>query len=393
MTQTVDIVVPVFRGEAETRACLESVLASQCATPHELIVVDDASPEPAISLWLEDLAAQGRITLVRHATNRGFVASVNEAMARHPSRDVVLLNSDTEVAHGWLDRLGGAIRGDESVATATPFSNNATICSYPRTLMANEMPEGETTATLDAAFAAANAGRSVQIVTAVGFCMYIARRALDRVGTFDAQRYGAGYGEEVDFCMRAARAGLKHVIAADVFVRHVGEVSFAGSGADRRARAQTIVDDLYPEFQAGLRAFLAADPVLPLRRRADLGRLRQSQDARVLRLSPAGQDHARLWWDRPTEEFSLWFHHSQWDDLADLLRLVGIAGDRRIPELDPSWLVAPPEAPAASTKEAESLRRRVAELERSLASIGSSRSWRLTSPLRTAARRLRGLRS
>jgi hypothetical protein len=193
--------------------------------------------------------------------------------------------------------------------------------------------------------------------------------------------------------MRAARAGMRHVIAADVFVRHVGEVSFAGSGADRRARAQAMVDALYPEFQAGLREFLAADPVLPLRRRADLERLRRAHDARALRLEPAGHDHARLWWDRPGEEFSLWFHRSQWDALAGLLRHVAIPGGGPIPELDPGWLAAPREESAPSAEEGDRLRLRVAELERSLATIESSRSWKLTAPLRSAARRLRGLLS
>lgn len=394
MTQIVDIVVPVFRGERETRSCLESVFESRCATPHEVIVIDDASPEPAISRWLDVLAGEGRITLLRHPANRGFVASVNEGMARDPARDVVLLNSDTEVAAGWLDRLAASVRGDATVATSTPFSNNATICSYPRPLVPNAIPEDETTASLDAACAAANAGRTAPIVTAVGFCMYIARRALERVGPFDEERYGTGYGEEVDFCMRAARAGFRHVIAADVFVRHVGEVSFAGAGVERRARAQALVDALYPEFQAGLRAFLAADPVLPLRRRADLERLRRSREAPPLRLEPAAQDHVRLWWDSPAEEFSLWFPRSQWDALADLLRWVGAhASGGPLPELDPGWLSAPAPAPPPGTDEAEGMRMRIAELERCLARIEASRSWKLTSPLRTAARRLRGLLS
>jgi hypothetical protein len=172
--------------------------------------------------------------------------------------------------------------------------------SYPRPLVANPLPEGETTASLDTAFAAANAGRSVEIPTAVGFCMLIARRCLDRVGAFDEARYGLGYGEEVDFCMRAARAGFRHVAAGDVFVRHVGEVSFGGTGIERRTQAQATVDALYPEFQVRLADFLARDPLADLRRRADLERLRRSPRARVLLLGrpaypdPASADHERL---------------------------------------------------------------------------------------------------
>ena len=284
MQQTVDIVIPVYRGEAETRACLQSVLAARLRTPHEVVVIDDASPEPGITSWLRTPAFEGRITLIAHAANRGFVATANEGMALHPKRDVVLLNSDTEVADGWLDRLVVHAGADANVGTVTPFSNNATICSYPQTLVANALPAGETTSSLDQAFAKANAGGSAEIPTAVGFCMYITRRCIDCIGTFDEARYGAGYGEEVDFCMRASRAGFRHLVAADVFVRHVGEVSFGGSGAERRAKAQATIDELYPEFQPRVRDFIARDPLAPLRRRVDLARGRMAPFRAFLQL-------------------------------------------------------------------------------------------------------------
>ena len=341
MAEILDIVVPVYRGEAETRACLESVLAAPSRRTFEVVVIDDASPEPAISDWLRALAGAGRITLIAHADNRGFVASVNEGMQLHPGRDVVLLNSDTEVASGWLDRLWAHFEADASIGTATPFSTNATICSYPRTLTPNPMPPGETTASLDRAFAAANAGRRVDIPTAVGFCMAIGRRVLDRVGLFDAERYGAGYGEEVDFCMRAARAGFRNVLAGDVFVRHVGEVSFGGTGAERRLKAQATVDALYPEFQRRLASFLPADPPRMLRRRADLERLRRAPGE--MRIEAVGAHFTHLQWPRPGEEFALWIDLAR--DAERFAQLIKAAASRTgpIPELDERWLVPPAE--------------------------------------------------
>jgi GT2 family glycosyltransferase len=327
----VDVVIPVYRGVAVTRACIESVLASQTQVAREVIVIDDRTPEPELPPWLSGLAAERRITLITHSDNRGFVASVNEGMALHPDRDVVLLNSDTEVAAGWLDRLAACARRDPAVGTVTPFSTNATICSYPRIHGPNAMPPGETTASLDRAFAAANAGRSADIPTAVGFCMYITRHCLDRIGAFDYERYGEGYGEEVDFCMRAARSGFRNVVAADVFVHHVGEVSFAGSGAERRRKAQAMVDALYPEFQRQLAVFLPADPLRGLRRRADLERLRRVPHE--LARENAGA-RVKLAWKRPGEEFALWL------DPAGLAVIGRCLADPAapLPELDPRWL-------------------------------------------------------
>jgi GT2 family glycosyltransferase len=347
VSRTVDIIVPVYRGERETRECLESVLAAASRTPHEVVAIDDCSPEPAISSWLRTLAAQRRLTLIEHAANRGFVASANEGMALHPDRDVVLLNSDTEVAGDWLDRLTAAAHAAANTATVTPLSTNATICSYPRTLQSNAMPPGETAATLDAACAAVNAGLRVEIPTAVGFCMYIRRDCLNKVGSFDEARYGLGYGEEVDFCMRAARAGLHNLAAADVFVRHVGEISFGSTGLERRAQAQATVDALYPEFQVSLRRFIPADPLRMARRRVDLERLRRSPQA-VARtaqgaadavvLEDAGPAHARLHWARASEELELWLPR-RGPAIARVLATV--ERGEPVPHIDPAWLFSP----------------------------------------------------
>ncbi len=57
----VDVIVPVYGGLEETRACLTSLLEAWQETPHEIIVIDDASPEPQISAYLEELRDAGAI--------------------------------------------------------------------------------------------------------------------------------------------------------------------------------------------------------------------------------------------------------------------------------------------------------------------------------------------
>ena len=100
----VDVVVAVHGGTAHTLACLDSVLAN-LPRPSRLIVVDDASPEPELVAALDALARRRRITLIRHTRNRGFAASANAGIRATAGRDVVLLNSDTLVAPGWLEEL------------------------------------------------------------------------------------------------------------------------------------------------------------------------------------------------------------------------------------------------------------------------------------------------
>src|SRR5512141_1808007 len=171
----IDVIIPVYRRPAETRRCLDSVLTARCATPREAIVVDDATPEPAIAGFLRGLARERAITLVVHPENRGFVRAVNAGMSLHDGRDVLLLNSDTEVGDGWLDRIAACGARDARAGTVTPFSNNATICSFPEFVVRNDLPPGVTTRDLDRIFAEANPGQAIEIPTAVGFCMWISR--------------------------------------------------------------------------------------------------------------------------------------------------------------------------------------------------------------------------
>jgi GT2 family glycosyltransferase/glycosyltransferase involved in cell wall biosynthesis len=279
----IDVIVPVYAGEAETRSCLESVLAAPCRTEFELVVVDDCSPEPSLSAWLDTQAGAGRLTLLRHARNRGFVGAVNTGLALHPDRDVVLLNSDTQVANDWLDRLQACAGSSKRVATVTPFSNNATVCSYPFEGWDGGIPGGLGLAALDRLFADTLTGQTAELPTAIGFCMFIRRACMDAVGGFDERAFGRGYGEENDFSMRAAKAGWRHLLAADVFVYHRGAVSFGAGRFELQRRAEQALQQMHPDYNARVAAFIRRDALQPLRSTIDRARIETgAEEARAV---------------------------------------------------------------------------------------------------------------
>lgn len=351
---TVDIIIPVYKGLADTRRCLASVLANNQHTPTRIIVINDASPEPELTAWLRQLARQEpRITLLENTANLGFVQTVNRGMALAPGHDVLLLNSDTEVAGDWLDRLRRAAYRQADTGTVTALSNNATICSYPRICQDNALPPGYDTARMDALCAQTNAGVSVPIPTAVGFCMYLRRDCLAQTGPFDADRFGTGYGEENDFCMRAAAHGWQHMLAMDTFVRHVGGVSFGAAKSPREAAAQALLLELHPHYPATIQAHLQADPARPWREALDIARLKASPHPRILAvlhgigggthrhvhelsshlqgrahfltLTPLADHRLRLQWDAPGEAFSRDYHGiDQAAELRTLLHDIGV---------------------------------------------------------------------
>ncbi|MFT3817633.1 MAG: methyltransferase domain-containing protein [Rubrivivax sp.] len=262
----VEVIVPVYNGLPHLQQCLASVMAARCRTPWHLTVIDDASPDPAVGRWLREFAAlHPDVTVLTNARNLGFTGSVNLGMRLAGRRDVLLLNSDTEVADGWIDRLRRAADGGSRVGTVTPFSNNATICSFPRFCEANALPAGQTTATLDRWFARLHAERTVDVPTAVGFCMYIRRDCLEETGLFDAEAFGAGYGEENDFCLRASARGWRHLHALDVFVRHAGGASFSDRQQALQADALAQMRRLHPQYEDLVRAYVQRDPARPFR--------------------------------------------------------------------------------------------------------------------------------
>ena len=71
--------------------------------------------------------------------------------------------------------------------------------------------------------------------TGVGFCLYLRRALLDDDRLLRRAAFGAGYGEENDLCLRAAKAGWRNVLADNAFVVHTGGRSFAGQQGGGRA--------------------------------------------------------------------------------------------------------------------------------------------------------------
>jgi len=268
----VDVIIPVYAGATQTRLCIERALSSPSKTPHELVVIDDASPDPDIREYLDRLSSAHLIRLIRHSENQGYTRTINEGIRLHPDRDVVLLNSDTQVASDWLDRLRRCAYAEADIATVNPFSNNATICSYPLFCENNPLPPTNTVEGLDRLFRETNAGRWGEIPTAVGFCMYIKRACLDQVGLFDEEHFPRGYGEENDFCMRASQAGWRHALCGDTFVFHTGSVSFGAAKHALLAKSHQILAELHPEYDARVREHVMRDPNRILRAAVDAAR-------------------------------------------------------------------------------------------------------------------------
>lgn len=274
-THCVDVVIPVHNQLEYVQRALTSVF--ECGEPSdfEVIVIDDCSTDQRVSDLLREYADRGAIRLIVNERNLGFTGSVRVGMKQNPDRDVVLLNSDTEVYSNWLTRLKKICDSHEKVCSVSPFSGHSSISSYPIPFTDNKERLEISSKELDSIAARVNCGLSCEALTTSGFCMYITRASLNDVGQFDAEAFARGYGEETDFCIRARKMGWRHYVATDVFVRHASSPSFGEEKFDLNRRGMKQLYQIHPELLTLLPSSTDGDRLKELRARMDFGRLHE----------------------------------------------------------------------------------------------------------------------
>jgi len=268
--ETVAIVVPVYNGAAEVERCL-AALARHRPPGSAVILVDDASTDPAIAPMLDAYAAANKdVRVLRAQENQGYVKSANHGATEAPAgADLVFLNSDTEVTGGWHEEMSAALADSLDAVACCPLSNNASFLSAPKYQQPNELPAGYSADRM-AALVRASGGsqRAIPIPTPVGFCLRVRRAAWARFGPFD-EAFGRGYGEEDDFGQRLQAAGREVVCAPRAFVYHRGGASFASVAdlAEGRRANGALLAERWPGYGERMRAWCQANPLRPVHER------------------------------------------------------------------------------------------------------------------------------
>lgn len=244
----VAIVVPIYNAPQEVDACLKALL-EYTSFLADLILIDDCSTDPAVATVLGRYEAKANVRHFRNERNRGFTTTVNRGIELAGRADVVLLNSDTIVAPRWLENLRNAAYSDLRIGTATPFSDNAGAFSAPTLGVRNERPRWLTPA--GHARVALQSGLNLRPVvpTGNGFCMYVRRDCLDDMGVLDQEAFPRGYGEENDFCLRAARSGWLNVVDDRTLILHTRSASFGQEKVRLAEAGRRVVDERYPEYR------------------------------------------------------------------------------------------------------------------------------------------------
>ncbi len=259
-TPPVDIILPVYNAFDDVTECLAR-LERHTDTANRVIIINDASTDERIAPLLAEFADRRENTeLITAPQNRGFIHSVNAGFAT-ATRDVVLLNSDAFVPANWLPRLMAPFLSDPTVASVTPMTNNGEIASIPMICKVTDLSAGAVDHLDRVAQSLDPVTAVTKVPTGVGFCMAISRKWLDQVPEFDTV-FGAGYGEEVDWCQKVIARGGQHLLTGALFVEHRGGSSFGPEKLARVLDNNRRISKRYPSYDADVQSFIRSDPAI-----------------------------------------------------------------------------------------------------------------------------------
>jgi len=222
----VSIIIVSFNARADLARCLESLHAAPPAASHEIIVVDNASTDGSV-----DAARRwSGVRVVELGVNGGFAHANNVGLALAGGDDILLLNSDTIVPPGAIDRLIAELERDPAVAVVGPRlvdgAGRAEL-SFGRMIGPFNEARQKRLARSGAVEALTRARGYPDWVS--GACLMVRRADAEAVGGLDERFFM--YTEDVDFCAAIRARGRRILFAPDVEVVHLRGRSAASAPA------------------------------------------------------------------------------------------------------------------------------------------------------------------
>jgi GT2 family glycosyltransferase len=215
MTLAIDVVIVSYNTRAETVACISSLRGASVQGLGRVFVVDNASTDDSVaavrSAWPD-------VDVTRLDRNVGFAAANNMALRRATAPLVLLLNPDTIVRAGAIERLRDRLTetGADAAGPRLVDANGNPEMSWGR--MLRPWTEAAQSIRVRAASSPASWARSLvggRVATerwvdwVSGACLLAKRDAVAAAGYFD-ERYFM-YEEDVDLCA-ALRARGGHIL-------------------------------------------------------------------------------------------------------------------------------------------------------------------------------------
>jgi GT2 family glycosyltransferase len=210
------IIIVSFNARADLERCLESLHAAPPAAPHEIIVVDNGSSDGSASAarrWPE-------VKMIDAGANLGFARANNIGIRAGDSANILLLNSDTLVPAGAIDRLLAELDREPEVAVVGPrLVDGAGHAELSFGRMIGPLNEFRQKRLLRGGLVDQLTRRRHHPDWVSGACLLVRRADAEAVGGLD-ERYFM-YAEDVDFCAAIRARGRRILFTPDVEIVHL----------------------------------------------------------------------------------------------------------------------------------------------------------------------------
>lgn len=223
------VIVATWQNSDITIRCFKS-LASNLGANKELVWIDNGSNESdylKVCAAIVDLGMEKSTVSIRNKINLGFVKANNQGLKVSRGENLILLNNDTELYTGSLDRL---IIHMKDLDIACPVSNNSAMTNPHRinaiTHKNFPTPNGTQYKDYDDLLRREYRGTNIVMQWVPFFCVAIKRSVFDRIGLLDEESFSYGYGDDRDYCYRANKAGMKVGCVLDTFIFHQMAATF-----------------------------------------------------------------------------------------------------------------------------------------------------------------------
>ena len=242
-TRSCDIIIPTYNNEDYTVACLNSIKQFTKEGTYRIIWVDNASKDLS---KVEDVIKEMNHISIKNSTNEGFVKAINAGLKVSTADMVCLLNNDTEVSKGWLEKLEKALYSSKEIGIVGPLTGLPAVnhnydsqhnVSYLQRYGLN-FPPYSSLADFNLLIEREGEKVSDKVDFIAFLCALIKREVIDKVGMLDTQ-FDLGMWDDLDYCRRAKTFGYKAVVALNTCIIHKGRSTFkllqAEEGFDTQA--------------------------------------------------------------------------------------------------------------------------------------------------------------